>query len=159
MLPLTTPYRRPVGSKNRSASVQAIGSDSHAIRGRESLAFHASITASRSTSSSSAASAASRAVGAQARPLLVGYAIGGPLDGGGRRKTSAAGANAGAPSASETPSTKSSSVSSENDAKGKDGWPSCAAWKSAKRPGGTARPPSARAVVRSSRDVGRYVAE
>ena len=39
------------------------------------------------------------------------------------RKTSAAGANAGAPSASETPSTKSSSVSSVNDAKGKDGCP------------------------------------
>ena len=44
----------------------------HSMRGRESVAFHASITASRSTSSSSAASAASRGVGAHASPLLVG---------------------------------------------------------------------------------------
>ena len=80
---------------------------------------------------------------------------------GGRRKTSSAGANAGAPSASETPSTKASSrvLGERREGEATDAR-AAPAWKSAKRSGRHGPARRARGpCVRSSRDVGRYVAE
>src|SRR4029078_9245792 len=73
----STPNGSPVIPKYRWSYDRTTSSSPQSRSGNERPHFHASITASRSTTSSSAARTASVNVGAQATPLLVEYAIGG----------------------------------------------------------------------------------